>query len=121
MIRVFKQYYPIRNIFFVIGEGLVIYLSVFAAAYVVKASEPFLPDGAMALRMLLATVVCQLCLYYGDLYDMSTSKSSVELCIRLLQALGVAAILLAIIYFIFPNTILNTGNYIVSALTLVFY
>lgn len=120
MIRVFKQYYPVRNIFFVIGEGIVIYLSVFAAAYALKNSEPFLPDGTMVLRILLATVVCQICLYYGDLYDMSTSKSSIELCIRLLQALGVAAILLAIIYFIFPNTILNTGNYIVSALILVF-
>ena len=120
MIRVFKQYYPIRNIFFVIGEGLVIYLSVFTAAYALRNTEPFVPDSTLALKMLLATLVCQLCLYYGDLYDMSTSKSSVELCVRLLQALGVAAILLAIIYFIFPKTILNTGNYIVSALILVF-
>ena len=90
MIRVFKQYYPIRNIFFVIGEGFVIYLSVFTAAYALRNTEPFVPDSAMAFKMLLATLVCQICLYYGDLYDMSTSKSSVELCIQLLQALGVA-------------------------------
>ena len=51
---------------------------------------------------------------------MSTTKSLVELCIRLLQALAVAAILLAIIYFIFPKTIFNTGNYIVSSLILLF-
>jgi sugar transferase (PEP-CTERM system associated) len=120
MIRVFKQYYPIRNIFFVLGEGLVIYLSVFIAAYALRNTEPFVPDSAMALKMLLTTLVCQVCLYYADLYDMSSSKSSVELCIRLLQSLGVAAIILAIIYFIFPQTILNTGNYIVSALILVF-
>ena len=31
-----------------------------------------------------------------------------------------AAILLALIYIVFPKTILNTGNYIVSALILVF-
>ena len=67
MIRVFKQYYPIRNIFFVIGEGLVIYLSVFTAAYALRNTEPFVPDSTMALKMLLATLVCQICLYYGDL------------------------------------------------------
>jgi sugar transferase (PEP-CTERM system associated) len=120
MIRVFKQYYPIRNIFFVLGEGFVIFISVFVAVYVFKNTGSFVPDGTMTLRILLATIVCQICLYYGDLYDMSTSKSSVELCIRLMQALGVAAILLAVIYFIFPDTILNTGNYIISALILLF-
>ena len=120
MIRVFKQYYPIRNIFFVIGEGFMIYFSVFFAAYALRNTELFVPDSAMALKMLLTTIVCQICLYYGDLYDMSTSKSAVDLCIRLMQALGVAAILLAIIYFIFPRTMLNVGNYIVSALILLF-
>ena len=97
-----------------------IYLSVFTAAYALRNTEPFVPDSVMALKILLTTLVCQICLYYGDLYDMSTSKSSVELCIRLLQALGVAAVFLAVIYFIFPATVLNTGNYIVSALILVF-
>ena len=97
-----------------------IYFSVFFAAYALRNTELFVPDSAMALKMLLTTIVCQICLYYGDLYDMSTSKSAVDLCIRLMQALGVAAILLAIIYFIFPRTMLNVGNYIVSALILLF-
>ena len=50
MIRVFKQYYPIRNIFFVIGEGFVIYLSVFTAAYALQNTEPFVPDSSYGLK-----------------------------------------------------------------------
>ena len=35
MLRFFRQYYPIRNIFFVIGEGVFIYISVLLAAVVI--------------------------------------------------------------------------------------
>ena len=34
MLRFFRQYYPIRNIFFVMGEGVFIYVSVLAAAFI---------------------------------------------------------------------------------------
>ena len=38
MLRLFRQYYPIRNIFFVIGEGVAIYSSVLLAAVFFRAS-----------------------------------------------------------------------------------
>jgi sugar transferase (PEP-CTERM system associated) len=114
MLRFFKKYYPIRNIFFVVGEGVFISLSVLLASYIIPGRESFVPDHWLLLKILLITFVCQACLYYNDLYDLKITDSFNELGIRLLQALGFAAILLALVYFIFPKVIVATGTFIVS-------
>ena len=114
MLRIFKQYYPIRNIFFVIGEGLVIYASVFLASWMVIKTDPAGFNQWVWLKIFLITFVCQTFLYYNDLYDLTVTDSFLELGIRLLQALGASAIFLAGIYFIFPGVIIGHGIFIVS-------
>jgi sugar transferase (PEP-CTERM system associated) len=114
MLRVFKQYYPIRNVFFVIGEGLVIFLSVSLAAFLILGSDSFVYDQYLLLKILLITFVCQVSLYYNDLYDFKISKNYNELGIRLLQAVGFAAIFLAFIYLIIPPAVIGTGIFIIS-------
>jgi len=114
MLRFFKKYYPIRNIFFVVGEGVFIYLSVLLAAMIILGPESFVPEHWLMLKILLITFTCQVCLYYNDLYNLKITDSFNELAIRLLQALGFAAILLAFVYIIFPETIIATGTFIVS-------
>ena len=114
MLRIFKQYYPIRNIFFVIGEGLIIYASFIFASLILLETESFPFDQWLWLKILLVTFVCQTCLYYNDLYDLNITDNFTKLGIRLLQALGAAAILLAVIYIIFPDTIIAQGIFMVS-------
>ncbi len=82
MLRVLKQYYPVRNIFFVIGEGLIIYASVIFAGWILLGVKPFI-----IVKSLLITLICQICLYYNDLYDLNVTYSPTEFGIRLLQAL----------------------------------
>jgi sugar transferase (PEP-CTERM system associated) len=53
-------------------------------------------------------------LYYNDLYDLKVTDTFQELGIRLLQALGTAAIILAGIYLVFPKTIVGSGIFAVS-------
>ncbi|MEA1948708.1 MAG: capsular biosynthesis protein CpsE, partial [Thermodesulfobacteriota bacterium] len=101
MLRIFKQYYPIRNIFFFIGEGLVIYISVIFASWILLKAESFSFDLWMYLKIFLITFICQTCLYYNDLYDLTVTDSFLELGIRLLQSLGASAIFLAGVYIIF--------------------
>jgi len=113
MLRILKQYYPIRNIFFVIGEGLVIYSSVMLACLIVFGPESFVSRW-LWLKILLITVICQSCLYFNELYDLSVIDSFLELSLRLLQSLGFAAIILAGIYFIIPAAIIGRGVFIVS-------
>ena len=114
MLRVFKQYYPIRNIFFVIGEGVFIYLSVLIASRLILGDDLFFLSWFMVGKIFLITFVCQACLYYNDLYDFKVTDSIRELSIRLLQALGAAAIILALVYFFLPRAIIGTGTFVIS-------
>jgi sugar transferase (PEP-CTERM system associated) len=114
MLRIFKQYYPIRNALFVLGEGLVIYLSVIIAARLLLGNDNSLFHYTVLLKALLITVICQVCLFYNDLYDLRVTDTFIELGIRLLQALGASAILLAVIYFAFPVCIIRQGIFIAS-------
>jgi sugar transferase (PEP-CTERM system associated) len=114
MLRLFKQYYPIRNIFFILGEGLFIFSSFILASWIILGTESSNYDKALFLKIFLVTAVCQLCLYYNDLYEFKTTTSLNDLGFRLLQALGFAAILMAVIYFLFPDAIIGKGIFIVS-------
>jgi len=116
MLRIFKQYYPIRNIFFFIGEGIVIFAGVTVSCWLLLNVGLFGFDRWLCLKIFLISIVCQTCLYYYDLYDLKVTDSFWELSIRLLQALGTAAIILAGIYLLFPKTIVGSGIFAVSIL-----
>lgn len=114
MLRFFKTYYPIRNVFFAIGEGLFILIAVLVAGWVLMGGDDIRNVPEVVFKALLITIVCQSCLYYNDLYDLKITDSMSEMGIRLLQALGAAAILLAIVYLIFPPAIIGRGVFEVS-------
>ena len=114
MLRIFKQYYPIRNALFVLGEGIAIFLAVIIASKILLGDQTVLFHLDVVLKTLLITVTCQLCLYYNDLYDLKVTDTLVELGIRLHQALGASAILLAVVYFFFPICIIKEGIFIIS-------
>ena len=114
MLRIFKQYYPIRNVFFLIVEGITIFFAVMVACTLLLNVKWFGFDTWIYLKILLISIVCQICLYYYDLYDLNVTDTFKELGIRLLQALGTAAIILAGIYMIFPKAIVGSGIFAVS-------
>ena len=65
-------------------------------------------------KALLITIVCQLSFHYNDLYNTRIIRSSQEIIIRSLQAIGAAAIVLSIIYYILPNLIIGRGIFLIS-------
>ncbi|WP_231716969.1 TIGR03013 family XrtA/PEP-CTERM system glycosyltransferase [Desulfosarcina ovata] len=97
-----------------VGEGLFIFASVIIASWLLIGIDFVIEDRTLVLKTLLIAFVCQMCLYYNDLYDMKVTDSYQELIIRLMQALGASAILLAVVYFIFPVCIIGRGIFIVS-------
>ncbi|MBW2671079.1 MAG: TIGR03013 family PEP-CTERM/XrtA system glycosyltransferase [Deltaproteobacteria bacterium] len=121
MLRIFKQYYPIRNIFFFIGEGAVIFFSILFASWIIIEFGSFPADRWIYFKILLITIVSQLCLYYNELYDLTITSSLIELGIRLIQALGVAAIILAGIYVVFPETIVEPGIFAISIVFVILF
>jgi sugar transferase (PEP-CTERM system associated) len=114
MLQIFKKDYPLRNIVFVFGEGIFIYASVLVASVIILDQEWFVPDRRLLMKVFLITSVCQICLYYNDLYDLKITDSFKELGVRLFQALGFAAIFLGFFYILFPNAIIGTGIFFIS-------
>jgi sugar transferase (PEP-CTERM system associated) len=65
-------------------------------------------------KMLLVAGVTQLCLYYGDLYNLRRVSDRRELFIRMAQALGAASLILALLYYWFPDLVLGRGIFAIS-------
>ncbi len=59
--------------------------------------------------------VCQLCLYFADLYDLRVVADRRDLIVRVLQSLSATSILLAVLYFWFPALIIGRGVFLVAA------
>jgi sugar transferase (PEP-CTERM system associated) len=70
--------------------------------------------SAIAWKIALVTALCQLCFYYNDLYDLTVVQSSREVIIRLLQATGAAAIVLAVACVTVPSLILDPGTFLTA-------
>ena len=116
MLNIFRQYYPIRNVFFVIGEGLAIYIAVILSTWILVEDFTFTFDQLISRKALLIVCVCHVFLYYNDLYDLRVTNNFTELSIRLMQSIGFSAIVLAGIYFVFPQAIIAKGIYAVTVI-----
>lgn len=116
MLRIFNQYYSLRNIAFFFIEGVIIFASVVFAAFLRFGGDiiQLVTYELIIPKVLLVTVVCQICLYYNELYDFKVTSSNLEMGIRLLQAIGSSYIILAIIYFLFPSIILGRGIFLIN-------
>jgi len=114
MLQLFKQYHPLRNIFFVIGEGIFIYFSLQLAAVFFLGKSALYQDPWFYLKLLMITCVCQISLYYNNLYDLKENFGYKELAVQLLKALGFSAILLGCIYVVFPAMVISSGIFMVG-------
>jgi len=65
-------------------------------------------------KIAVVTALCQLCFYYNDLYDLTVVASNRELVVRLLQAAGAAAIVLAVLGFAAPSLILDPATFVTA-------
>jgi sugar transferase (PEP-CTERM system associated) len=65
-------------------------------------------------KALLIVGVCQVALYYEDLYDLRGVVSVRDLTARLIEALGATSLILAGIYFLAPNWIVGRGVFVIS-------
>jgi sugar transferase (PEP-CTERM system associated) len=71
-------------------------------------------DPALVWRILLATGLFLVCLYYNDFYDLTVVQSRREVVVRLFQAAGAASIILSLIYFALPGLAVRDGAFIPS-------
>jgi sugar transferase (PEP-CTERM system associated) len=75
-------------------------------------------EGGIYKALLLASVT-QVCLFYADLYDLRLVAERRELFTRMIEALGAASLILAVVYFWFPDLIIGRGVFLISTVIMV--
>ncbi|MCU1385646.1 MAG: tuaA [Acidobacteria bacterium] len=110
-----------RPIVLIAGESCLLLASVVASSYVRLGPDAWstfvATDGVF--KIVLVVGVCQLCLYYADLYELRGLTGFRELLVRLLQALGATSLILAGIYYWSPDWIIGRGVFLISALFMI--
>ncbi len=125
VLRIFNKYIPFHKLAFFVMDSIFIMGAVILGAYLrffilgnyfPSWGDParFLTYGHLLPRTLLVIATVQLSLYYFELYDFRTFRSNLELVIRLLQSLGAASIVLAVLYHLFSNLIIGKGTFLIS-------
>jgi sugar transferase (PEP-CTERM system associated) len=71
--------------------------------------RPTLHASETFWRFAIVVLVCEISLYYNDLYSSEVLNRRNLVVIRLLQALGVACVSLALLYYLEPNLSLGRG------------
>ena len=75
-----------------------------------------LVGGQGLLKILLMIVVAQASFYLFDLYDFREIRKPGVLYIRTLQALGLTAIVLSVMFYAFPEMLFGRGVFLISLL-----
>src|SRR5688500_512694 len=112
--QLFNRYVSTRSLTVFGAELLLIFGSV-ALASALQGG----PVSGNLWKIVLVTVICQLCLYYNDFYDLTLVHSNRELIVRLLQAVGAASIVLAALYFAVPALMIGDGIFVSALLVFV--
>jgi sugar transferase (PEP-CTERM system associated) len=110
--RVFNRHVSQRHLIVFTGEMLVILGSMAFVAYQYRPDDQLL---TAVWKGAVVTAISLLCLYYNDLYDLTAVRSGREMFIRLLQAVGAASILIALVYLAVPALVVADGAFLPAA------
>lgn len=108
-----------RKIWLIIADTAIIYGGVVLAIYLrlgVDGAEEQLNDRFGWYKAALATFVCLLNLYFYDLYDYIVMTDRRELLLRMVQALGISWVVLALIFYLVPSMMIGRGVSMISVL-----
>jgi FlaA1/EpsC-like NDP-sugar epimerase len=120
ILRFFNKDLPISNFIFVFGEGVLIYTTILVSAFLCNgaADASFLSLGVLA-KALVIMAVCLTSIYLNDLYQLRVTDTYLELGCRLASAMGVASIILSLMYYCAPSLLVGRGIVIISILFLI--
>jgi len=106
-----------RTAFLIGTETVLIVGSVIVATWIRLGADAFNLVGIVGAlaRIGLIALVCQVCLYYADLYDLRIVADRRELFVRMLQALGITSLCLALLYYWFPALVIGRGVFLIAA------
>lgn len=122
MIRMLKRSVNRRSLALVVGEAALIAGAVVVGAWArLGASDTWwlfaFEQGYFKTAVI--TAICLLCLYFADLYNLRSVADPGEMFVRLIQGLGAASIVLALVYFWFPALMIGRGVFMVTSILVI--
>ena len=114
----FRQF-NFRTAGLIVCETLVIVAAVYFAAYLRLGERQWDLLQFELPKALLIAGVTQLCLYFADLYDLRVISDRRELFLQATQALGATSLILAFVYFWYPDLIIGRGVFTIAAVLVV--
>lgn len=106
-----------RIFWLLMADAAFLYSGVLLAMYLrlgLAGSENELNAKNGWFKIALASAVCLLILYFYDLYDYIVMTNRRELLLRLVQALGIAWVLLALLFYFVPSLLIGRGVSVIS-------
>jgi sugar transferase (PEP-CTERM system associated) len=107
MLKVLRQYYPIRNILFVLVDGIFIFLSILAVSIFFNAETNAAEKNYILLGTFFITLICQILIYYTDLYEMKKSINFKEFVVKIFKAVIIIFLVLIILNQTFPDMVIK--------------
>lgn len=105
-----------RSVVLLTGETCVLLTAVVAGTFLQLGplAVPALSHGSGILRVVLMVAVCQMCLHYADLYDVTRIQNVREFLVRLVLAVGATSLILALLYSWFPRWMIGPGVFLIA-------
>jgi sugar transferase (PEP-CTERM system associated) len=113
MVRLFGRYIPIKNVILPVTESGMIIASILLAIWIrfgnLADTSWYLSRPYTLGQVATVTLICLICLYSNDLYDLHVVARRAELVVHLMQSLGSIALCLALLYYLAPDLSLGRG------------
>jgi sugar transferase (PEP-CTERM system associated) len=119
LVRIGAHHVPRRSLILAASESVLIMLALAVATCLrfmdLRTALEYLSQPQNWLRFVLVTAVCQLSLYYNDLYDNRTASSRGLRLVRAFAAMGIALLVLSFLYYVIPPVRLERGIAMLAA------
>lgn len=106
-----------RTLLLSVADIVILYLGILLALYLrldLAGIYDQVTQQNGLIKIGVATGVCTISLYLHDLYDYTALNDRRELSLRLIQALGMAWIGLALVFYFFPSMLIGRGTAVIS-------
>jgi sugar transferase (PEP-CTERM system associated) len=109
--RVFNRHISTRGLTLFAFETVLVSGTIMAAGHLSGSLETI---AGAAWKIVLVTMLCELCFYYNDLYDLTCVNAKSELIIRILQGTGAAAVVLALVSVVLPAVRMGNWTFLLT-------
>jgi sugar transferase (PEP-CTERM system associated) len=120
LVKIGAHYVPRRSLILALSESLIFLLALVSATVLrffdLSVARDYFSHPQTWLRFALITLICQLSLYYNDLYEVRVASTRGVKLVRALAAMGIALLALSLLYYVFPIVRMERGIAVLAAI-----